>query len=279
MPHPNRFEKLRFNRGLFFSMSTLEQFAFQTPLYSKIDLPKDLILKAILCGLKFYNVDGHCPKCGKNSTFSGGNRKLNLGVETVEVQNLRTFAGYKHLDMTCARDNKHKLLYWFLLMPDTVEKVGQNPSLADIANDEAATYRSVLNKNDASELHKAIGLAAHGVGIGSFVYLRRIFERLIYDRFNNFKDVEGWDEADFLKLKMDDKVKYLKGHIPNFLYENRKLYGILSKGIHELSDEVCLKAFEPLKLSIKIILEEDKKKKEELEMQKAAADAIKAFEP
>jgi hypothetical protein len=32
-----------------------------------------------------------------------------------------------------------------------------------------------------------------------------------------------------------------------------------------------------LKLSIKIILEEDKKKKEELELQQAAADAIKAF--
>lgn len=259
-------------------MSTLEQFAFQTPLYSKIALPKDLILKATLFGSRPFKVDGHCPKCGKNSTFSGGNTTLNLSVESDGVQKLRAFSGFDSLTMTCARDNRHKLLYWFILRPDTVEKVGQYPSLADIANDEAATYRSVLNKNDAAELHKAIGLAAHGVGIGSFVYLRRIFERLIYDRFKSFKDLEGWDEADFFKLRMDDKVKFLKGHIPNFLYENRRLYGILSKGIHELSDEVCLKAFEPLKLSIKIILEEDKKKKEELKMQQAAADAIKAFE-
>jgi hypothetical protein len=259
-------------------MSTLEQFAFQIPLYSKINLPKDLILKATLYGSRPFTVDGHCPKCGKNSTFSGDNGTLNLGVESDSVRRLRAFAGHKILEMTCARDNQHRLRYWFLLTQDTVEKFGQNPSLADIANDEAATYRSVLNKNDASELHKAIGLAAHGVGIGSFVYLRRIFERLIYDRFKSFKVVEGWDEADFLKLKMDEKVKFLKGHVPNFLYENRRLYGILSKGIHELSDEVCLKVFEPLKLSIKIILEEDKKKKEELEMRQAAADAIKAFE-
>jgi hypothetical protein len=259
-------------------MSTLEQFAFQTPLYSKIDLPKDLILKAILRGSRHFKVDGHCPRCGKSSTFSGGSSNLNLQFESSDVEKLRTFKGYESLVMTCARHDQHKLRYWFLLMPDTVEKVGQHPSLADIANDEAATYRSVLNKNDASELHKAIGLAAHGVGIGSFVYLRRIFERLIYDRFESFKGVEGWDDADFFKLKMDEKVKFLKGHIPNFLYENRRLYVILSKGIHELSDEVCLKAFEPLKLSIKIILEEDKKKKEELEMQQAAADAIKAFE-
>lgn len=265
-------------REIFLSMPTLEQFAFKTPLYSKIDLPKDLILKATLYGSRPFKVDGHCPKCGKSSTFSGGSRTLNLNVESADVKHIRNFVGYDRLEMTCARNNQHKLLYWFLLMPDTVEKVGQHPSLADIANDEAATYRSVLNKNDATELHKAIGLAAHGVGIGSFVYLRRIFERLIYNRFESFKEVEGWDEAYFFKLKMDDKVKFLKGHVPSFLYDNRRLYGILSKGIHELSDEVCLKAFEPLKLSIKIILEEDKKKKEELEMQQAAADAIKAFE-
>jgi hypothetical protein len=259
-------------------MSTLEQFAFQTPLYSKIELPKDLILKAILYGVRPYNVDGYCPECGKSSTFSGGNTKWNLTNEDSDyVRKVRRFNGYKSMEMTCARDKNHKLIYWFLLMPNTVEKVGQHPSLADIANDEAATYRSVLNKSDASELHKAIGLAAHGVGIGSFVYLRRIFERLIHHRFESFKNVEGWDEPKFLKLGMDDKVKVLKGHIPTFLFDNRKLYGILSKGIHELSDEVCLKAFEPLKLSIKIILEEDKKKNEELEMQQAAAEAIKAF--
>lgn len=259
-------------------MSTLEQFAFSTPLYSQIPLPEDLILKANLRGFRSFKIDGHCPKCGKSTTFSGGKRVLNLNVETVELERLRSFSDYEYLEMTCARDNQHKLRYWFLLTRNTVEKVGQHPSLADIANDEAATYRSVLDKNDASELHKAIGLAAHGVGIGSFVYLRRIFERLISDRFKSFKEVEGWDEAAFFQLKMDEKVKFLQGHIPNFLYENRRLYGILSKGIHELSDEVCLKAFEPLKISIKFILEEDKKKKEELEMQQVATDAIKAFE-
>jgi hypothetical protein len=260
-------------------MSTLEQFAFQTPLYSKLELPMDMELKAILFGYSRFRIDGHCPECGKNATFLGGTQDINLKHERpIVLEKLKNYTGYCSLEMTCARNVEHKLQYWFLLLEDTVEKVGQHPSLANIANDEAATYRSVLNKNDGAELHKAIGLAAHGVGIGSFVYLRRIFERLIYDRFKSFKDIEGWDEADFFKLKMDDKVKLLKGHVPNFLYENRKLYGILSKGIHELSDEVCLKAFEPLKLSIKIILEEDKKKKEELEMQQAAADAIKAFE-
>ena len=38
-------------------------------------------------------------------------------------------------------------------------------------------YDKELRKPDLKEFTRAIGLAANGVGIGSFVYLRRIFER------------------------------------------------------------------------------------------------------
>ena len=37
------------------------------------------------------------------------------------------------------------------------------------------------------EFTKAIGLAANGVGIGSFVYLRRIFENLVFQAFDEAK--------------------------------------------------------------------------------------------
>ena len=182
------------------------------------------------------------------------------------------------MTLTCARDADHKIRIWYAVSQQSLIKYGQTPSLADIANDEASTYRGVLNTTDSAELHKAIGLAAHGIGIGSFVYLRRIFERLVKNRFEEFKEVEKWDDADFLSLRMDEKVKFLEGHLPNFLVENRKLYGILSKGIHELSDDICLKVFEPIKLSIKIILEEDKKKQEDLKLRKIAAEAVANFD-
>ncbi|MCP5086629.1 MAG: hypothetical protein GY952_07505 [Rhodobacteraceae bacterium] len=224
-------------------------------------------------------IDGHCPFCQKLSTFSKvSSTNWNLQPASGNLPVLMAKEGFYELSITCARDSSHKIRYFYLLGKNKVEKVGQHPSLADIANDEAATYHSVLSKEDSSELHKAVGLAAHGVGIGSFVYLRRVFERLIYRRFSEFKEIEGWNEEEFLKSRMDDKVSQLKGHVPEFLYENRKIYSILSKGIHELSDEVCLRALEFLKLSIKIILEEDKKKREELELKQKAADAIKGFE-
>ena len=59
---------------------------------------------------------------------------------------------------------------------------------------------------------------------------------------------------------------------------NSKIYAILSLGLHELSEDKCLAFFEPLKLSIKIILEEDKKKKEEFALKKLAAEAITKFD-
>jgi len=60
--------------------------------------------------------------------------------------------------------------------------------MADIAIDEMRQkYRLVLRGDNWAELYKAVGLAAHGEGIGSFVYLRRVFERLIRSRFDEFK--------------------------------------------------------------------------------------------
>ena len=68
---------------------------------------------------------------------------------------------------------------------------------------------------------------------------------------------------------MDDKIKFLKGNLPAFLVENHSIYGILSKGIHELSEEDCKNYFTILRESIELILDEkleqlqkDKKKKE-----------------
>ncbi len=75
-----------------------------------------------------------------------------------------------------------KVEFFLYITGGLIQKVGQFPSLADIANDESKAYSSVLKGTDARELHTAIGLAAHGVGIGSYVYLRRVFEHLIERR-------------------------------------------------------------------------------------------------
>jgi hypothetical protein len=149
--------------------------------------------------------------------------------------------------------------------------------LADLAIDESKKYRSVLSKEDSRELHKAIGLAAHSVGIGSFVYLRRIFERLIWQRFNSAKAANGWSDSDFQQLRMDEKVRFLKDHLPEFLVENSVIYGLISKGLHELTEEECLEMFPVLKGSIVEILEQDQERKKAKQRQDEMKAKIQAY--
>lgn len=49
--------------------------------------------------------------------------------------------------------------------------------------------------------------------------------------------------------------------LPDFLVKNRDLYGILSKGIHELSEDECLSYFDPVKAALELILDQALEKK------------------
>jgi hypothetical protein len=112
------------------------------------------------------------------------------------------------------------------------------------------------------ELGRAVGLRAHGVGIGSFVYLRRIFEKLLEEAHGEAKKEVGWDESTYFNARVSDRLKLLKAFLPTRLVETAKLYEILSKGIHDLSEEECLNHFELVQKSILMILKERHEKRE-----------------
>ncbi len=252
---------------------SVADFLFKTPLYEMRDFGNDAEFPRALM-MDQFNIDGHCPYCGREATFSRYNRSLNLE----SINNINQGKSFvDEVAIVCARNKFHIITFHLRGRDKKVMKAGQFPSFADIANDESKRYRSVLSKEDSAELHKAIGLAAHGVGIGAYVYIRRIFERLIYSRFQEFKDIENWTEEQFQKLRMAERIDLLKNHLPEFLVRNQKLYSILSLGIHELDEQKCLGFFEIVKQSTIFILEEDKRKKEELEQRKAVEQAIAKF--
>ena len=263
-------------------LPSVETLLFKAPLYATFALSDDLEHVRILYGRVVQNgrsvpskVDGFCPFCKRDTTFA---------VQPINIpggdpgNNIKQRYAFEHMRIVCARDEYHSIRYYFLINEMTIQKIGQYPSLADIAIDEMREkYRSVLRGQNWSELYKAIGLAAHGEGIGSFVYLRRVFERLIRSRFDEFKTDEGWNDADFQRLRMDEKIALLKDHLPSYLGEIRKIYSIFSKGIHELENEACLAFFEVGKRSIIIILDDDLKKQEELSTRKELAAAVAKF--
>jgi hypothetical protein len=78
---------------------------------------------------------------------------------------------------------------------------------------------------------------------------------------------------------MSEKIGFLRSHLPPFVVENHKIYSILSLAVHELSEERCLQFFPVIKASIVVMLDEDKKKKEELELRNSLKAAIAGFAP
>ena len=137
----------------------------------------------------------------------------------------------------------------------TFIKIGQDVQLMEFESWKVKNYRNVLSKEKQKELIRAIGLASHGVGIGSFVYLRRIFEDLIEEAHLLAKSNANWNDEEYLRFRMADKITSLKEYLPDFLVRNKAIYSILSKGIHELSEQLCLTYFDTILLGIERILE------------------------
>jgi hypothetical protein len=160
------------------------------------------------------------------------------------------------LVLHCTRNNAHKLRFHFEVRNGHLIKVGQFPSIADLSVSELRPYFKILGKEQYQELTRAVGLVAHGVGIGAFVYLRRIFERLIEQARKEASESGRWSDAGFERKRMVEKIESLKEFVPPFLVENKNLYGILSKGLHDLSEQECLEYFEPVKTSIILVLDQ-----------------------
>lgn len=102
-------------------------------------------------------------------------------------------------------------------------------------------------------------LFAQGLGIGSYAYLRRVFEDILKEMaIQKFSTVEGWNYDEWkIGKRTEDVIEELKDELPEFLVENKaRIYGLLSKGLHQLEEDECLKLFPTLQGSIEEILED-----------------------
>ena len=242
-------------------------FYFETPLYEKIfhsNYEQDLFSG---------DVDAYSNVLGDNTTYDIRFNWFDSRTKWEDLEHKEL--GYGKVTLTCKRKSSDVLR--FFVWRDTtnngfIEKVGQDPSIADTQFSQLQVkYDKVLEDKYLKEFKRAVGLASHGVGVGSFVYLRRIFENLIIQTFNDNQGNIEVENGAFQKLRMEEKVDVLKAYLPSQLVivKMKSIYGILSKGIHELDDEVCLKYFGPLKLSVELILDqkiEEKKKQEKDEL-------------
>jgi len=244
-----------------------EKILLEIPLYEEIKFVNE-DLDSIFDLLLFDGtVDSYCPTCDEISIFKGVQDQTNyrrmLAGPIGSVKRMRgefvisKFLGKIHqVNFICTRNKDHLMQFSFLVQDGSIIKVGQYPSIAETSQPKLKKYRNVLSNEKYKELNRGVGLITHGVGIGAYVYLRRIFEHLIEEAHLKRQALEDWDENSYQNSRMDKKIELLKTELPKFLVLNKELYSILSLGIHELSEDNCLEYFPTVRLAVELILDE-----------------------
>lgn len=234
------------------SLPSLSHLLLEAPLYAGFKFADDPDTRERLKTIRRDNfqIDAHCIYCKRESVFK---TMRTIGTTSPADASWMLKNGHWTVELHCVRMPTHAYKYYLALGAMEVRKVGQWPSLEDIAGADIEKYRSQLKDGYFRELKVATGLASHGVGIGSFVYLRRIFERLIYQHHDELHE----PIADFGKLRMDEKISALKDVLPPALVKNKGAYSILSKGLHELDEKTCQLYFPVVRAAIVQILEQD----------------------
>ena len=151
-----------------------------------------------------------------------------------------------------------------------MKKIGQYPSMKDMQFFECTEYKKILRDN-YKDYTMALGLNASGVGCGSFLYLRRVFEFIVEKMHKECLNQNDWDEKQYEQNRFNERIKMLEKYkkckiMPDELDKFReKLYGVLSKGVHESTDIECTDLFPSLRVAIDIILNEEVKRKKNAE--------------
>lgn len=270
------------------------------PLYTSYNLTEfevDDIISLLYCTNYadiFKTLDSYCPVCEKDTTFIGEmSQEQQLGKVLVSNGFTAGRQGrkedlYKDLEklgifqrvFSCPRpnsDNEHNHIFLFRIAGGKLIKIGQSPAIAELTKREIKKYRN-LDKNVYEELNRAIGLASHGIGVGAFVYLRRIVEKhILQPKINLLIRNKKVSKDEVSRSDFKQRISMVKEDLPSFLVDNPKLYSVLSKGIHHLEENECKSFFPILQASIEMILDQEMEEIERKKKDKFLRDNLKAI--
>lgn len=247
------------------------------PPYKSISISLDDYANLAECQIAKYEC--FCSSCGKERTFISANmtdfsRNLKQEVlkqtstpkfvpskDTSEVSKSKTenfpvkFLGLICNCAHCAEE------HYFAIRIDgqSICKIGQYPSFSRKETQSLKKYKNLISKY-YTELTKSVNLYSQGLGIGSFVYLRRILEHLVETKYYTLPGHE--ETSRFIdKLKTVQEVEKI---IPSELDEiKEQVYSVLSKGIHEYTEEECYALYDVVLYVITAILDQELYKKEQ----------------
>lgn len=278
-------------------LSYEQRLFLETPFYETVPLGPQEWFECLKKVLRYPDsLDTYCTQCERDVTFTPMYYDRNHADPSQDYEGKEVI---RTVTFRCPRDQRHLLHFTLLVVHDdkrvvdenrkgrtihnrSVTKIGQWPSRAALEKGHVKQYRNLLG-DMAEEYTRALGLYSHGIGIGSFVYLRRIFERLVEEAHQKATGDAGWDESLYERSRMSERIGLLKHVLPTFLVDNKNLYGILSKGIHELSEGECNRYFDAVNWGIRLIMDEEiesRQKAERLDrVQKELAEISEKLAP
>lgn len=229
-----------------------------------------------------YRFDCFCLECGKDSVFFGSGspdtkKTRSLGVaisSTARYTPPRLALGQHGRTFHCTRNAAHKVTVILLVTDAMVVKIGQHPSLADISQPHLNVYKPIIGLERVKELRKAAGLFSHGVGAGSLIYLRRTLESIVALALEDAVSSGFQLAAEFEKQRFEDRVRSLSDFLPEAFVANRKLYGVISAGVHSLDEQQCLSIFPLAIRGIEMALSEELIRREKLKRAKLFQDEL-----
>ena len=254
------------------------------PLYKKISIDPNAS-SAETFPYNDFRLELYCPKCKKRRIFNFANSTLIIAFYDLKgnfvSETVSESLGNKtdtYISFKAKGDCRHDIIIIIRILPDfKIEKVGQFPSIYDL-NEEINNkdFLKLLDDEYKSYYKTACSLYSFNTCIGALTYLRRIFEKLLADCFKENSEDINISESAFKSMKIEDKVKNLKGYLPSIVFEQgfNKIYSKISDGIHNLSEEECSVIFSILKSAIEEIMIEELARKEKFKRQKELSDKL-----
>jgi|GEM_PF-4268002 len=249
------------------------------PLYAKIEGEGDYLeaVEKVLEGKASVDFDNYCVICNqvtpwtlrkftpRNSGGGSGNGITNRYVQAY-LPTIRA------VSTVCMR-RQHFNTYILHVADSTIQKIGQKPSMADIALGELKAVPGI-DKQDRRELGRALGLFSHDTPLGAFVYLRRVFERMIDRAHERHKGKHGSFLENWSGLRMGERIAALADELPSVVQSNYAVWGLLSKGIHELADDDAEMLFPLVKAVIFEMLGEEERHRQAAIQSEATRKAL-----
>ncbi len=204
------------------------------------------------------SIDNYCFCCGKQKTFI---------IDLEETYHLKEFLINENPSPKTMYENKESIIDRLSRIEGTIvlsfncpeckshyycgfyyrglkfRKLFEFPDMSKANNDEYKCFKKLdKNFNYFLEIVTSKRLFSSGAYIGSFVYLRRCIENFIKVYLINRMKIDGkFDQNKFnLCVRFEDFTNFVKDYIDEDLYDAMKnSYSILSKHIHELTEEDC----------------------------------------